>query len=173
MKRAQLLDPKNEAVYIIATRSHDWLGRTIRALSGLRSKHPEFDHIIIAHRGMEYNMAFPRMKHRPLEFRPESHVYKLDIGVDPFGVLAFADRAVSRRWRYATWQVLTKAFTMLFGLNPIRARMDCIEFTINAVLSGRPSLQPPKGIDRLTVWQGVNWLETQGLIRPLAVFKNH
>lgn len=171
MKLAQLLDERDPSVYIVATRSNTWLGRTIRGFSAYRSRLDEFDHIVIVHRGMEFNMAIPQIEHRPFRLRAFNAVYRIAPKVDPFAVVAYGERAVRLKWRYATWQVITKAFTMLFGWQPIKARQDCIEFVIRAVAEGA-AVAPPKDVDRLTVAQGVSHMLRRGQINPITDFTN-
>jgi hypothetical protein len=109
-----LYDSDNRKVYVMATRSSNWLGRLIRFFSGIRSKATEeFDHVVLAYRGTEYQTAWPKAKKQKLRLRDDNVIYEVKTRSKDFW--PFVGYVVGSRQRYGTWQVLTKSLTMLFG----------------------------------------------------------
>lgn len=146
-----IYDPDDPNLYVVAVCNNDWLGRAIRFFSEWRTGQKDYDHIVLVHRGQEYHVAFPFAQKRPARYRDQNVLFHVEGNIHE--ALIYAERITQAKTKYGTWQVISKAFTMLFGIAPIRARMDCIEFVVRAL-----DRNVPIDVDRITVGQGVDYL---------------
>lgn len=160
------LDPKN--TYVIATRSNDWLAKAIRFFSEKGSKLYEFDHVVLYRNNEIIHMTLPRVKREPFEYRSENHIYE----IKSFGLSEVAwDNAIAsyeRKEKYGRLQLVSKAFTMLLGLNPFKARQDCIEAILRWCSTNANNNNK---FDRMSVAQGVKYLVDTGIIHKVGVVK--
>lgn len=67
-------------------------------------------------------------------------------------------------FKYGHAQLVSQAFTLLFNVPPIRARMQCIEFVMRALG------YVPNDVDSLTVGEGCDRLVVAGYIEYLGKF---
>ena len=160
-------DTDNYTIYVMATRSSGIVAKLIRKFSSRSSKLPEFDHVVLVYRANEYHMTHPHAEKRPVTFRPHNTVYKV-INVKPKEFWNFVHTEIKEKTPYVTWQLITKSFTMMFGWNPVKAYMDCIDFVVKALV------QPyPKDVDRWTVGQGIQHLVDNNIIKHVEDFENY
>lgn len=146
--------------YVIATRSRDWLAKAIRFFSEKGSKLYEFDHVILYKDGEIIHMTLPHTKREKLDWRAENHIYQV---IEPYAKTSWelAIQSYERQDKYGVFQLVSKAFTMLLRINPIRARQDCIEAILRWV---KPNM--PIDYDKVSVAQGI-----QILVDKKAIFK--
>lgn len=143
---------EDNKVYIVAHRSNDWLGKTIRFFSSFRFKEEPYDHITIVKGDYEYNMGFPRAQRRPRQYRDANVEYPY-IGDNADKIINYCESVTRYKTRYGFWQVVSKILTMMFGISPIKARMDCIEFVVTAIAGDKV-----KDVDKFTVSEGLFYL---------------
>jgi hypothetical protein len=155
---------KDPNLYVVATRSNDFMGRLITWFSGKGSGLEEFDHIVFVYRGNEYHMTYPRAEKRPARYRDDNVIFQVTGNIHE--ALGKIQTIVRREDRYGVAQLISKAFTTLFGLNPIKARRDCIEFVLECLLP-----EKIEKIDNYTVGQGVHLLKSLGVMHEIARYK--
>ena len=156
---------RHNHTYVIATRSNSWLSKAIRYFSERGSGLYEFDHVLLYRNGDVVHMTRPRTKFEPFEWRSENHIYVVR-KQNALSAWEAGIESYERGERYGYLQLVSKAFTMLFGLNPWRVRQDCIEAIMRWII-------PDEFIDfdKPTVAQGIKWLENNNFIRKVGVKK--
>lgn len=150
-------------VYVVATRSDGFISRAIRWFSRKGSKLEEYDHVVLMKKGVEIHLTTPTIERRSWERRSYNRIFKV---IDhPERAWANAEdiyirhRSGVKKAKYGKAQLVTKAFTMLFGIDPIKARRDCIEFVLECLIEPKP-----KWADNLSVGQGIYYLQSKEVI---------
>ena len=167
------MQPLNEATirkdlyiaYVIATRSNSFLAKAIRWFSAKRSKLDEYDHVVMVRYGLEAHMTTPRATIRPWELRPYQDVFMVLEGSQE--AWDKATEIAGNGNGYGRLQLLSKAFTMLWGWKPFTAKRDCIEFVLESIITPKPD-----NADSVTVGQGVNLLVEHGFVRYVGSVVN-
>lgn len=155
----------NYSTYVVATRSNSFLAKAIRWFSARRSMIDEYDHIVMVRYGLEAHMTTPRATIRPWQLRPYQDVFiVLEGGQEAWNK---ATEIAGNGNGYGRLQLLSKAFTMLWGWKPFTAKRDCIEFVLEAIIEPKPD-----NADSLTVGQGVNLLFNHGFMRYVGSIVN-
>jgi len=158
----------SDNVYVIATQTHSTIGKLIRWASSIRAvRKSRFDHVIMVRNGWELHMTTPHVEIRSWELRSYNEVYQ--IIKEPYGSWGRAADMYSRHAlneksaKYGKAQLVTKLFTQLFGIDPIKAGRDCIEFVLESIIEPKPSW-----VDRVTVDAGIDKLIELGYLKKVG-----
>jgi len=118
--------------YIAFFKSKTVLDKVIRFFSKRGSGLEEYSHVVFVHKGEEISLQIPRILKTKFRKRSYNLIYKLVPSVSKSS-WDLAMIAYNKEEKYGTWQVIGKAFTMIFGLRIIKARRDCAEFILDCV----------------------------------------
>jgi len=150
-------------MYVIATRSDSFISKIIRWFSKKGSNLEEYDHVILMKEGIEIHLTTPSIQRRMWKLRDYNKIYKVIDNPDRAWINAeniyLLHRSGIKKAKYGKAQLVSKALTMLFGIKPIKARRDCIEFVLECLIEPKPEWS-----DKLTVGQGIYYLESKGII---------
>jgi len=150
-------------VYVVATRSKGFVSRAIRWFSKKGSNLEEYDHVVLMKKGIEIHLTTPTIERRPWELRSYNRIFKVidhpERAWENAEDIYIRHRSGVKKAKYGKAQLVSKALTMLFGIRPIKARRDCIEFVLECLIEPKP-----EWVDNLTVGQGIYYLESKGII---------